>query len=131
MVKEEGFKITATDAILFAGGIGTAFFFLFTDIGRDMLDSVGLFSEEPRKTLGDLIGESPYEFYPYIPSSTVPDYVTNPNPYFLQGQPYQYVGGPYGYANPAVAEELARPPPDYTWEENPITEWLGKIFGQY
>ena len=123
--------------MLLAGGLGTSFFLLFTDVGRDILDKLGIPFEGRRITLEDLLGQSPYQFYPYVPDyqSSVPspfqepDSVTNPSPYWLYDTPYQNIPGPIPYTHPAAAEELARGPIDSTPDRNPIGEWIDKIMG--
>lgn len=115
--------------VLFLGGVGTAFFLLFTDIGRSWLDKLGVLGVvEGLPTIGDIVGANPYEFYP-IPYQGAPDYIQNPNPYFLQGQPYVYVGGDIPYVHPAAAAEIMEDQPsNYYREPDPLTQWLDKLF---
>lgn len=125
-------KQSNTWMLLFAGGIGTAFFLLFTDIGRELLEGIGVLDAvKGLPTLEQMIGKNPYEFYSYSQGddnlSKVPDYIQNPNPFFLTNQPYTYIGGPIPYVHPAAAKELYQPPPTYE-PPNPITEWIDKLF---
>ena len=117
--------------VLFLGGVGTAFFLLFTDIGRSWLDKIGVLGAVERlPTIGDIVGANPYEFYP-IPyqGSGTPDYLQNANPYFLQGQPYTYIGGDIPYVHPAAAREIMEDQPSGIYREpNPLTVWLDKLF---
>jgi len=121
--------------VLFLGGVGTAFFLLFTDIGRSWLDKLGLLSTvEGLPTISDLVGANPYQFYSYQPDyntplTQIPDYLQNPNPYFLQGQPYVNVGGDIPYVHPAAAKEILEDQPSNEYREpDPLTVWLDKIF---
>jgi hypothetical protein len=118
--------------VLFLGGVGTAFFLLFTDIGRNILDNFGILSTvEGLPTIGDLVGENPYQFYqiPYPSAEGVPDYIKNPNPYLLQGQPYTYIGGDIPYVHPAAAREIMEDQPSGIYREpDPLTVWLDKLF---
>ena len=115
--------------VLFLGGVGTAFFLLFTDIGRSWLDKIGVLGAVERlPTIGDIVGANPYQFYP-IPYQGSPDYLQNANPYFLQGQPYTYIGGDIPYVHPAAAREIMEDQPSNMYREpDPLTVWLDKLF---
>jgi len=123
--------------LLLAGGLGTSFFFLFTDIGRDILDKIGIPFDFRAPNFEDILGASPYQFYPYVPDTQSsiptpfqePDYITNPSPYWLYDTPYENVPGPIPYVHPAATEEVVPPQIDYTPERNPITEWIDKLMG--
>jgi hypothetical protein len=107
-----------------AGGVG-AFFFLFTDIGREIIDK--LFPDPRKPKLADLVHEDPYSFYP-SPYRTRETQTEQENPYLLYDQPYIYTGNPdTPYVHPAAAEELYTPPPIVYPETNPITDWINRL----
>jgi hypothetical protein len=113
-----------------AGGLGTSFFFLFTDVGRDFISNLTEGSSEAA-TIEDEIDEDPFQFYPYSTERTHgPVYAPGANPYLTLGLPYVQSGDPeIPYVHPAAADVIHPEMPDWYEQNrgNPIVDWLDKL----